>query len=73
MLFNTRFLLRQIAVESPFIQKLLGHARLETTTIYTKVAVIRQQQVQSPLGVLTAKRHAPPDAAHRQVNAPPAL
>ncbi len=35
--------------------------RLETTTIYTKVAVIRQQQVQSPLDVLTAKRHTPPE------------
>ncbi len=31
---------------------------METTTIYTKVAVIRQQQVQSPLDVLNGK--APP-------------
>ncbi|MCL4855050.1 MAG: tyrosine-type recombinase/integrase, partial [Bryobacteraceae bacterium] len=44
-----------------FIQRLLGHARLETTTIYTKVAVIRQLQVQSPLDVLTGKRHTPPE------------
>jgi site-specific recombinase XerD len=36
-----------------YIQKLLGHVRLETTTIYTKVAVIRQQQIQSPLDKLT--------------------
>ncbi|MCR9118027.1 MAG: site-specific integrase [bacterium] len=31
-----------------FIQKLLGHVRLETTTIYTKVAVFREQQIASP-------------------------
>ena len=36
-----------------YIQKLLGHVKLETTTIYTKVAVIRQQQIQSPLDKLT--------------------
>jgi integrase/recombinase XerD len=35
-----------------FIQKLLGHVKLETTTIYTKVAVIRQQHVASPLDAL---------------------
>jgi len=38
-----------------YIQKLLGHVRLETTTIYTKVAVIRQQQIQSPLDKLTGQ------------------
>ena len=38
-----------------YIQKLLGHVRLETTTIYTKVAVIRQQQIESPLDKLTGK------------------
>lgn len=32
-----------------YIQKLLGHQRLETTTIYTKVAQIRGQVVQSPI------------------------
>ncbi len=32
---------------------------METTTIYTKVAVIRQQQVQSPLDMLTGKPHPP--------------
>ncbi len=40
------------------IQKLLGHAKLETTTAYTKVAVIRQQQIQSPLDSLTCKTHS---------------
>ena len=39
-----------------YIQRLLGHAKLETTTIYTKVAVIRQQQIQSPLDTLVGKR-----------------
>lgn len=32
-----------------FIQKLLGHARLETTTIYAKVAVHKAGQIESPL------------------------
>ena len=32
---------------------LLGHAKLETTTIYTKVAIVKQRQVVSPLDVLT--------------------
>ena len=32
-----------------FIQKLLGHARLETTTIYAKVAVGRTGEIESPL------------------------
>jgi len=35
-----------------FIQQLLGHVKLETTTLYTKVAVIRQQRVTSPLDAL---------------------
>ena len=41
-----------------FIQKLLGHVRLETTTIYTKVAVIRSQRVTSPIDAI-AKRNTP--------------
>lgn len=32
-----------------FIQKLLGHQRLETTTIYTRVAQIKTQQIASPI------------------------
>ncbi len=37
-----------------FIQKFLGHKRLETTRIYTNVAVMRQQQVTSPLDQIYA-------------------
>ncbi|MCH7726370.1 MAG: hypothetical protein IH991_07830, partial [Planctomycetes bacterium] len=36
--------------------EILGHVRLETTTIYTKVAVIRQCQTESPLDTLTGQR-----------------
>ncbi|MEM9412761.1 MAG: tyrosine-type recombinase/integrase, partial [Planctomycetota bacterium] len=32
-----------------FIQKLLGHKRLETTTIYTQLADARKQGYRSPL------------------------
>lgn len=37
------------------IQKFLGHAHLETTTIYTKVAVAQQRKIDSPLDVLTGQ------------------
>jgi len=32
-----------------YIQKLLGHAKIETTTIYAKVAVNSQSRIESPL------------------------
>ena len=51
-----------------YIQKLLGHVRLETTTIYTKVAVIRQQQIQSPLDKLTGQTQ--PCASPQQIGLP---
>lgn len=38
-----------------FVQKLLGHARLETTTIYTKTAEIRGKAIISPID--EAKNH----------------
>lgn len=41
-----------------FIQKLLGHARLETTTIYAKVAVNKAGQIESPLDRIAQSRSA---------------
>lgn len=40
-----------------FIQKLLGHRRLETTTIYARVAVLKQQEIESPLDRATLTRN----------------
>ena len=40
------------------IQKLLGHAKIETTTIYTKVAVLRRGPVTSPLDTATGHAQA---------------
>lgn len=46
-----------------FIQKLLGHARLETTTIYAKVAINKAGQIESPLDrIAQASHQALPDA-----------
>ncbi len=42
-----------------FIQNLLGHLRLETTTLYTKLALLRGERATSPLDLL----HAPPPVA----------
>lgn len=36
-----------------FIQKLLGHVRLETTTIYAHVAVLSERRIESPLDLAT--------------------
>lgn len=41
-----------------YIQKLLGHANLETTTIYTKVSLLKQISVRSPLDNLVSGQAA---------------
>lgn len=38
-----------------FISRLLGHVRLETTKIYTKLATPKRENMQSPLDVLTGE------------------
>ena len=58
-----------------FIQKLLGHQRLETTTIYTRVAQLKTQNVTSPLDRLTQQSHEvaaqTPPASHPNVTPKP--
>lgn len=43
-----------------FIQNLLGHLRLETTTIYTKLAVLRGERATSPLDLLAQRNGSSP-------------
>jgi site-specific recombinase XerD len=41
-----------------FIQRLLGHVKIETTTIYTHVAVLSEKRIESPLDALMRNRPA---------------
>ncbi|UWQ27840.1 hypothetical protein [Leisingera sp. M523] len=52
--FSLRF--PAAAAFSRLIQVLLGHAKLETTTIYTKVATKTIQDVTSPLDLLVSRK-----------------
>lgn len=51
------------------IQKLLGHVRLETTTIYTKVAKTESTNLASPLDVAVSKRRTetPPSVGRLRI------
>ncbi len=42
-----------------FIQRLLGHLHLQTTTLYTKLAVLKGERATSPLDLLSAPGDAP--------------
>lgn len=44
--------LLESGVDTRFIQELLGHSSIKTTQIYTKVAVTKAKQIQSPLDAL---------------------
>lgn len=51
--------LLESGVDIRFIQKFLGHVRLETTTLYTKVAVISATRAKSPLDLLINPPESP--------------
>ncbi|MCC7110681.1 MAG: tyrosine-type recombinase/integrase [Deltaproteobacteria bacterium] len=42
-----------------FIQRLLGHLQLQTTTLYTKLAVLKGERATSPLDLLTSPPAGP--------------
>ncbi|MDP2345817.1 MAG: tyrosine-type recombinase/integrase [Deltaproteobacteria bacterium] len=58
-------------VDIRFIQRLLGHLRLETTTLYTRLAVPREGAVRSPLDLLHDSRDAAARGLMLPAGAPP--
>ena len=55
-----------------FIQKLLGHLRLETTRLYTKVAVAAAETIESPLDQILHPRTSP-RVLRAEASPPPAV
>jgi hypothetical protein len=54
-----------------FIQKLLGHLQLETTTLYTRLAVLRPQSARSPLDTLVNTPAGPRELSVAATPPPP--
>ncbi|MCC9657962.1 tyrosine-type recombinase/integrase [Rhodopirellula halodulae] len=56
-----------------FIQKLLGHTNLETTSLYTKVAQMKSTAVASPLDHLGSESAASVQSSARKPPSPPSV
>lgn len=61
-------LMHENGADIRFIQEMLGHARLETTQIYTQVSIRTLQQVHTATHpAATLERHTAPEALPRIV------